>query len=272
MSEQSIPHVIHYCWFGNAELGELEEKCLASWAQFCPDYAIERWNESNFDVTCNDFVAGAYQNKKWAFVSDYARFKILYERGGVYLDTDVELVKSLNSLVGGGAYLGYETDPDEVAGKNGTLAAGLGMAFPAGHPFLARVLDVYESVPFPDEGNLGDYTVVRVVTKLLEEDGLRPILDGQVVDGVTLLPRRYLNPMDRFTGSIEVGPDTVSIHHYSASWISRSARTELKVSSFLIRVGMPRERALRLAKYVAVLLCFDVDRMRSFLGKGARDE
>jgi mannosyltransferase OCH1-like enzyme len=269
MSEAVIPKTIHYCWFGESDFGELELACMESWKRFCPGYEIKKWDETNFDIECNEFVSGAYRQGKWAFVSDFARFKILYEEGGVYLDTDVELVKNLDDLIDEGAYLGYEVDPDEATGVNGALASGLGMAFPAHDPFVAKVLESYERIEFPETGNLGDYTVVRMVTKLLESEGLKPVVEGQRVAGVRLLPQRYLNPMDRFTGGIDIDEDTVSIHHYSASWVSKSARMELALSSKFIRMGLPRRRALALSKVLAVVCCLDFARMRSFAARGS---
>ena len=93
-----IPKVIHYCWFGGNEMSELEKKCIESWKTQCPDYEIIRWDETNYDVTKNLYMQQAYAAKKWAFVSDYARLDILYQHGGIYLDTDVELLQSLNTL------------------------------------------------------------------------------------------------------------------------------------------------------------------------------
>lgn len=86
-----MPKVIQYCWFGNSPLSELAQECITSWKKYCPEYEIKEWNESNFDVNCCDFVKEAYEMKKWAFVSDYARLKIIYEQGGIYLDTDVRI-------------------------------------------------------------------------------------------------------------------------------------------------------------------------------------
>ena len=103
MSDNCIPKIIHYCWFGGNPLPELAQKCIESWKKYCPDYEIKRWDETNFDLDCCDYVREAYQEKKWAFVSDYARFKILYEYGGVYFDTDVELIKPIDDIVEKGA-------------------------------------------------------------------------------------------------------------------------------------------------------------------------
>lgn len=262
---RDIPTTIHYCWFGGNALGDDERACIGSWREHCPDWEIKQWDESNFDVRCNDFVQGAYEREKWAFVSDYARFRVLYDEGGVYLDTDVELLRSLDALLSRAPYMGFERDADERARVMGTVNPGLGMAFPPHHPFVKSVLDVYEDIVFPQEGNLGDCTVVEVVTSLLAKQGMKAVEGCQVVAGVTLLPRCYLDPMDRWTGDVDITPDTVSIHRYSASWVSRSAKFELSLVPKLIRLGMSKHRARTLAKVLAVVACFDVDRMRSFL-------
>ena len=103
-----IPKVIHYCWFGGKELPEYAQKCINSWKKYCPDYEIRQWNENNFDINVSQYVKEAYSCKKWAFVSDYARFWILYHYGGVYFDTDVELIKPINEIIDNGPFMGYE--------------------------------------------------------------------------------------------------------------------------------------------------------------------
>ena len=103
-----IPKIIHYCWFGGNPLPELAIKCIESWKKYLPDYEIKEWNESNFDINCCAYVREAYEAKKWAFVSDYARFWILYQHGGLYFDTDVELIKSIDDLIVKGAFMGCE--------------------------------------------------------------------------------------------------------------------------------------------------------------------
>ena len=103
-----IPKIIHYCWFGRGEKTPSMLKCIESWKRFCPDYEIKEWNEDNFDVECIPFVKAAYDAKKWAFVSDYARLRIIWEKGGIYLDTDVELLKSLDDLLVLDAYMGFQ--------------------------------------------------------------------------------------------------------------------------------------------------------------------
>ena len=125
-----IPHVIHYCWFGGNPLGENELKCIGSWERFLPGYKIVRWDESNFDVRCCEYVSEAYDAKKWAFVSDYARFKILYDQGGLYFDTDVELIRPIDDLLAEGPFMGFEVDCG--SGQQPYVNAGLGLAANSG--------------------------------------------------------------------------------------------------------------------------------------------
>ena len=121
-----IPKIIHYCWFGRNPLPESAQKCIASWRKFFPDYEIVEWNEDNFDVRSIPYTAQAYDAKKYAFVSDYARFKILYEHGGIYFDTDVEVIRPFDDILARGAFMGYEIDPKE-GDITGYVAPGLGL-------------------------------------------------------------------------------------------------------------------------------------------------
>ena len=115
-----IPKKIHYCWFGKGPKSKLFEKCLASWKKYFPDFEIIEWNEENFDVSSNKYVKEAYENKKWAFVSDYARLKIIYEEGGIYFDTDVEVLKRIPDEILETGYFAKESD--------NYIATGLGFA------------------------------------------------------------------------------------------------------------------------------------------------
>ena len=134
----SIPKKIHYCWFGGKPLPKSAVKCIDSWKKHCPDYEIIEWNESNFDIKCNDFCRTMSEQKKWAFLTDYVRLKIIYENGGVYLDTDVQVIKSLDPLMKNGAYMGEE--------NTGLVATGLGFAAEAGHPLIKKNMAYYEQL------------------------------------------------------------------------------------------------------------------------------
>ncbi len=207
----SIPKVIHYCWFGGKPLPKSAEKCIRSWKKHCPDYEIIRWDESNFDVNCNPYCKFAFENKKWAFLTDYIRLKVVYENGGVYLDTDVELVKNLDTLIENGAYMGFQNATE--------IATGLGFAAEKGHSFIGENMRYYEE--------LSDFSQLRscpiITTELLVAHGLKEN-DGTIqnVADMKLYPPEYLCPKDERTGLSEFTNNTYSIHHFDASWFEKS--------------------------------------------------
>lgn len=215
-----IPKKIHYCWFGRNPLPEDALKCIASWRKYLPDYEIIEWNEDNFDVNAIPYTAQAYSAKKYAFVSDYARFKILYENGGLYFDTDVEVIRSLDHIIDNGAFMGIEKS---LATTKGTgcigVNAGLGLGAESGLPIYKRILDFYENRSFENETS----TVVTNVTQLLMLEGLKNENEMQYVAGIRIYPAEYFCPMDSTTGIIDITSSTVSIHHYSCSWIDHKS-------------------------------------------------
>lgn len=221
-----IPKIIHYCWFGRNPLPPLALECIASWKKFLPDYEIREWNEDNFDVNVVPYTAEAYRQKKYAFVSDYARFWILYRYGGLYFDTDVEVIRPLDDIIEKGSFLGFETDPD---GENSPLKyapkyafglnSGLGCAFTQGHPFLQEMLNLYEHMAFenPAESPMMK-TVVAYTTETLLPHGVQCKKGIQTVDSITLYPREYFAPINVVTGRMHITPNTRSIHRYMGSW------------------------------------------------------
>jgi len=217
-----IPKIIHYCWFGGNPLPESARKCIASWRKFFPDYEIKEWNEGNFDVNSIPYTRDAYKAKKYAFVSDYARFKILHEFGGVYFDTDVEVIKSMDDIIQRGAFMGIE-----VPSKNGQyplIAPGLGLAVEANHPIYKRILDCYQDLSFyKEDGSLNLKTVVKYNTEILQANGLMPTNKLQEIKGIWIYPVDYFNPLDDLTGKLNITPNTRSIHWYSRSWQDSSS-------------------------------------------------
>ena len=218
MSDNCIPRIIHYCWFGGNPLPELAQKCIESWKKYCPDYEIKRWDETNFDLDCCDYVREAYQEKKWAFVSDYARFKILYENGGVYFDTDVELIKPVDDIIKTGAFMGLEKS-SEVC-----VATGLGLAANIGLPLFEEILDSYHCSHFKKNENGSYETVVTRVTNIILKHG--DICPNKIseVAGITIYPSEYFCPLDFDTGEITITNNTRSIHHYTASWYTKTQK------------------------------------------------
>ena len=221
----SIPKVIHYCWFGRGKLPSLAEKCMKSWKKYCPGYDIVCWNEDNFDINQNRYVKEAYDAGKWAFVSDYVRLKVLYDEGGIYLDTDVELIKPLDALVESGGYMGFD--------DNGLIATGLGFACEKGNELVATLLKDYDDISFilPD----GNYDITPCPdrnTDTLKRLGMNANGQEQVFMGIRMLPEDFLCPMKYDSGKKKITENTHSIHHFCASWTSATAKRTL----FLKRV------------------------------------
>lgn len=208
----SIPKVIHYCWFGGKPLPKSVKKCIRSWKKYCPDYKIIRWDESNFDISENRYAAEAYACKKWAFVSDYARLKIICDQGGIYLDTDVELLRPLDDLLDYQGFLGFQED--------NSVATGLGFGAEAGQPMVRAMLDDYRDIPFLRSDGTRDMTPCPVRnTSCLLPFGLRADGTRQEVCGLQFFPQDYFCPISLRTGELHITNNTYSIHHFDASWM-----------------------------------------------------
>ena len=209
----SIPKIIHYCWFGRNPKPKLAEKCIRSWKKYCPDYQIVEWNEDNYDIASAPlYVRQAYEAKKWAFVTDYVRLFVVYEHGGIYMDTDVELKKPLDPLLEKSAYFGFE--------NGSTIATGLGFGAEKGIPILRELMDDYMDIPFVKED--GTYDLLPCPQrnlKAFQKRGLRMDDSMQVLPGnILILPSVYLCPIDSVMKTRTYSPDTISIHWFDASW------------------------------------------------------
>lgn len=220
-----IPKVIHYCWFGKKPLPELALKCIASWKKFLPDYEIKEWNESNFNINQTPYTKQAYKCKKYAFVSDYARFKILFEHGGIYFDTDVEIIKPLDHILSFGPFMACERDFDDtreintILKKGIAVAPGLGLASEPGHPIYKELMNLYQHEQFKLGKTINLTTVVIYTTALLIQHGLQNIPGIQVIEGIAIYPKSYFCPLSTDRSSLRIETETVTIHHYAASWI-----------------------------------------------------
>jgi len=212
-----IPKIIHYCWFGGNPLPELAQKCLASWKKFMPDYEIKELNESNYDVHKIPYTSEAYNAKKYAFVSDYARFDVLYQYGGIYFDTDVEVIKSFDSILQNGGFMGFE--------RYGKVNAGLGIGCNAGLGIVYQILQFYATLHFINtDGSYNLHTVVEYVTIVLFKNGLKAKNEIQKLDGLTIYPADYFSPKSSLTGELTITKNTYSIHHYDASWVPENEK------------------------------------------------
>lgn len=228
-SVSNIPKVIHYCWFGRNPLPETAVKCIESWKKFLPDYEIMEWNEDNFDVNSCRYTSEAYAARKYAFVSDYARFKILYERGGLYFDTDVEVIRTIDDIITRGPFMGCERSVAASAQSVQNLGVnpGLGLGLPPALRLCANILTYYESVPFLKEDGTPNTldTVVTITSRILCEQGLQLTDQPQQIAGVWIYPNDYFAPKDIETKNLTITPNTRSIHHYDASWAEWYDRT-----------------------------------------------
>lgn len=216
-----IPKIIHYCWFGRKPLPGSARRCISSWRKHFPDYKIKEWNEDNFDITANRYIEEAYRQKKYAFVSDYARFRVLHDHGGLYFDTDVEVIRQMHGLIAEGPFMGFEKSlATNGLGKDAPLGVnpGLGMAAEPGMLWLKEILGYYDTIDF----DINEGTIVYHTTRLLSKAGLRDENTLQHAAGFTIYPADYLCPKDSTTGIITITPRTVSIHHYSCSWMDHT--------------------------------------------------
>jgi len=213
----SIPKVIHYCWFGKGKMPKLATKCIASWQKYCPDYRIVCWNEDNFDVNSNKYAKEAYQAGKWAFVSDYVRLKVLYDEGGIYMDTDVELLKPLDDIIEKHGYMAFD--------ENDVVCTGLGFACEKGNKIVERFLEDYSDISFLRPDGTYDMTPCPIRnTEALKQLGMDLNDQNQIFMGIKFYPEEYFCPMNYSTGKIKKTKNTYSIHHYCASWTSATSR------------------------------------------------
>lgn len=229
-----IPKTIHYCWFGRKPLPEDALKCISSWEKYFPDYTIKRWDESNFDLDSCTYAREAYDSKKWAFVSDYARFKILFENGGVYFDTDVEVIKSFDDIIACGPFMGCEKNSRF---KKILVNPGLGLAAPKDSKLVEQILQEYYRAHFINEdGTYNEQTVVTRVSSILEEYGFSGSGSVENIAGFNIYPSDYFCPIDVATDEMKLTKNTRSIHHYNASWVDKNTRKKWKIYKRLNRL------------------------------------
>ena len=226
-----IPKIIHYCWFGRNSLPKSAIKCIESWRKFLPNYEIKEWNEDNFDVNMILYTSQAYKVKKYAYVSDYARLWILYHYGGIYFDTDVEVIRSMDDIIERGNFMGFEKDP--VPGATGTVAPGLGLGVNPGLGLIQELLDLYKTLDYEEENKGGTFkTIVDYTTERLLKYGLKEVKGIQLVSDVYIYPKEYFNPLEHIN-QLQITDNTRSIHHYAGSWAPLEIRVFRKVIKLL---------------------------------------
>ena len=223
--EDMIPKKIRYCWFGKNELPEKAIRCIESWKRFCSDYEIIEWNEDNYDVYQNPYTKYVYDNKKYAFLSDYARLQIILQEGGVYFDVDVEVVRSLDDLLIHKAFFGFETEK--------YVNTGVGFGAEAGNLIVKNMLSEYNKLLDGKSGTIG---CPILNTAALKKYGL--VQDGskQVIDGAVIYPIQYFNPYDDPTGRLNKTINTYSIHWFAKSWMPKRTRVRSQCTRILHRI------------------------------------
>lgn len=220
-----IPKTIHYCWFGRGEKSKLAKRCIASWEKYCPDYKIIEWNEDNFNISYNEYTKYCYNNKKYAFLSDYVRLLVVEKYGGIYFDTDVEVIKALEDIESNEVFLGFENE--------NYVNTGIGFGGIAHHPVLKALLKQYDV--FLD-GRRGVIACPQLNTKALLQMGLKQNGYTQNVAGAKIYSKEYFNPYDDQTGRLIKTEKTISIHWYSKSWMSRRLIWKSKITKPLHRI------------------------------------
>lgn len=240
--EDKIPKIIHYCWFGKGNKPKIVEKCIESWNRVLVDYKIIEWNEENFDINYNEYVKEAYENKKFAFVSDYVRVYALYNYGGIYLDTDTEVFKSLDEFLDEESFWGFEE-------KNYIATSTIGSR--KGNKLIEMFLDFYEDKSFNETSqNIYTSTNVQIVTNILKKLGFEMNGKKQTLECIgTIYPQEYFSPYDYINLINKKCKDTYTMHHFYKSWVSPSYKLRLNIKKILIKTigvdGMEKLRAIR---------------------------
>ncbi len=222
-----IPKKIHYCWFGRNPKPKLAEKCINSWKKYCSDYEIVEWNEDNFDINKYPYAKYCLDNQKYAFLSDFARLIIISEEGGIYFDTDVEVVRNFDDLLSNEAFYGFE--------NNEYVATGLGFGAEKKHVTVIEMLKEYDLVQKEDE-IFELKSCPQLNTAALLKLGLQLNGNEQVIAGAHIYPTDFFNPFEDATGILKITKNTHSIHWYAKSWISKWKVLRSKLTRPLHRI------------------------------------
>lgn len=223
-----IPKIIHYCWFGNAPKDKKVQRCIESWKKFLPDYEIKEWNNSNVDLDMMPFVRKAYECGKFAFASDVIRLWALYNYGGIYFDTDVEVVKSFDALLFSKGFIGFENDS--------FVNTGQCVAAEKGSRIIGDMIEFYKNFELLEQGGAYKFIGCPIVnTEVLKNYGLVCNGQKQDLDGFIVYPAEYFNPYNDIIGKLSLTENTYSIHWYSKSWMSRRKILRSKLSKPLHR-------------------------------------
>lgn len=239
-----IPKIIHYCWFGNKPLPEHDRQCIETWKKYCPDYEIKCWNESNYDLSKCKYMLEAYNSNKLGFVPDYARLDIIYNHGGIYLDTDVILEKSFDDLLINEGFAGFES--------NQYVNLGQGFGAEKGNKIIKALMDSYDKLSFISKTGEMNLTASPILnSKELCRLGFNMNGAEQCVSGFKIYPKDYFCPLDYSTGILHRTEKTYSIHTFNGSWLSEETKRTKRVSQFCNRhFGVFAEPIFKVYKYL----------------------
>lgn len=220
-----IPKIIHYCWFGRGKKPQQALDCIASWKKILPEYEIKEWNEDNFDLDRYPYAREAYDNRKFAFVTDVVRLYALYNEGGIYMDTDVEVLKPLDPFLHHIAFSGFENDT--------SIPTGI-MASEKDSVWAKENLDYYEGRHFVKPDGTFDMTtnVVTITNHLLKYGLKRNNSYQDFPDLVTMYPKDYFCPKSYKDGRIYLTENTVTIHHFAGSWHNNSQKMAERIGKY----------------------------------------
>lgn len=222
-----IPKVIHYCWMSEEKFPELVEKCIDSWKRILTDYEIKEWNSTNFNFKENQYCYEAYKNKKWAFVSDYVRLKVLYEKGGIYLDSDIEVFKSFNNLLQEKAFTGFE---------NSNAIGPWLIASEPHNPLILELLREYDKRKFVlEDGNLDLTPNPLIITPILVKNGLKLNGKTQKLNHISIYSKDYFCPKDFSTGTVKLNKQNYCIHYFNGGWLSRKKRFKIMMMQLICK-------------------------------------
>ncbi len=240
--KEKIPKIIHYCWFGKGPKPELVLKCIASWEKYLPDYEIKEWNENNFDINSNIYCKEAYERKKYAFVSDYVRLYAVYNEGGIYFDTDLEVIKNMDVFLNNKAFTGFEDNEFAFTAVFGALKHS---------KWLKKLLDYYDNKHFVDEmGNMNLTPNTQIVTEInVNYFHLKNNNTYQNLGEFVIYPSEYFSPKSWKTNEINITDNTYTIHHFSASWHDKYEKKLINKKRYFIKKYGEIEGAKKYKKY-----------------------
>ena len=225
-SDMRIPKIIHYCWFGKKPIPKKNMEWIDGWKRKCPDYEIIQWNENNYDVTKNQYMYDAYKEKKWGFVPDYARLDLIYNYGGIYLDTDVEIIRKFDELLYEEIFFGVDCSHK--------ISLGLGFGASKKNEIIQKLRDYYDKVSFyDDKGRISNVSAPSLQEKCFEELGFKKNGEYQRIGNIAVFPERVMAAKCNLTGRTSISENTFSIHHYDASWVDGDILNKLNNNKIL---------------------------------------